>query len=156
MADMANQAHGLWGRTYTAYMCRYCCRWCSALAVQPSRPATIEHDNLLTRCAQNGHNNSNNNFFSSFNNVDLLHSMFADCCMHFCFVGGEKNEEIFKLKWEGHHTSQRFCGKRWMFQPISKQPIQAKHTRHHPSPHLFLPSLFCCSASINNVNTKND
>jgi hypothetical protein len=34
-----------------------------------------------TRRAHNCHINSNKYFFSGFNDVDLLHSMSADCCM---------------------------------------------------------------------------
>jgi hypothetical protein len=35
----------------------------------------------LTGRAHNSHINNNKYFFSSFNDVDLLHSMSADCCM---------------------------------------------------------------------------
>ncbi len=37
---------------------------------------------LSKHCALNSQINSNNYCFSSFNNVDLLRSMSADCCMH--------------------------------------------------------------------------
>jgi hypothetical protein len=36
---------------------------------------------LSTRRAHNFHINCNKYIFSSFNDVDLLHSMLADCCM---------------------------------------------------------------------------
>ncbi len=48
MANMPNQGHQAWGGTYTMYICRCCCRQCSALTVRPSRPATIRHVDSLT------------------------------------------------------------------------------------------------------------
>jgi hypothetical protein len=37
-----------------------------------------------TQCAHNSHITTNKYIFSGFNNVDLLHSMSADCCMPWC------------------------------------------------------------------------
>ncbi len=51
MAGMANRAYWSRGRPYTTCMCRHCCRWCSALAVWPSRLANTTDNNLSTRCA---------------------------------------------------------------------------------------------------------
>ncbi len=39
---------------------------------------------LPTCCAHNSQIDSNKYYFSSFNNVDLLRSMSADCCMPWC------------------------------------------------------------------------
>jgi len=41
MAGMANRAYRSRGGPYTTCMCRRCCRWCSASAVQPSRPSNM-------------------------------------------------------------------------------------------------------------------
>ncbi len=51
MASIANQAYRPWERTYTMYMCPRCFRWCSALAVQPSQPTNIRHNDLFTHRA---------------------------------------------------------------------------------------------------------
>ncbi len=52
----------------------------------PLMPATTLL--LLTHCAHNSEYNSNKYLFSSFNGVDLLHSMSADCCIR---ESGPKN-----------------------------------------------------------------
>ncbi len=72
MADMAKWAHEPCGRTYTIYMCRPCCRWCSESVARPSWPVNIGHDDASMRLDLNGMIiNINNDIISSFNNVVL-------------------------------------------------------------------------------------
>jgi len=81
---MPIQAYGPWQGTYTMYMCHRCLRQHTVSAVGPSHPAAIGHKNFLTRRALDGHKILIIITISSFYNVDLLHSIFSNCCMLWC------------------------------------------------------------------------